>query len=89
MRLPPSSQHLPWFIRVGNFSNIISNFIISTKQRDTTIDGLKFLMICLVTTGHAIEPTRNISEKSCLIYSVIYSFHMPLFVLLSGFFSKK
>lgn len=58
-------------------------------MRDTTIDGLKFLLICLVTIGHAIEPTRYADECSGVLYAAIYSFHMPLFVLLSGYFSKN
>lgn len=58
-------------------------------KRDKTLDGLKFLLISLVIFGHAIEPTRYINSFSGILYSIIYSFHMPLFVMLSGYFSKK
>ena len=58
-------------------------------QRDKTLDGLKFLLIVLVIVGHAIEPTRYSNVISGGLYSIIYSFHMPLFVLLSGYFSKS
>lgn len=61
----------------------------AVKKRDTALDGLKFSMICLVIIGHAIEPTRYIMMESGMLYSVIYAFHMPLFIILSGYFSKK
>lgn len=51
-------------------------------KRDGTFDALKFLLICSVIVGHAIEPAG-------FLYSIIYSFHMPLFVLLSGYLSKN
>lgn len=60
-----------------------------SKQRDITLDGLKFLMICLVVIGHVIEPTRYTTLASGMLYSAIYAFHMPMFVLLSGYFSKQ
>ena len=58
-------------------------------KRDGTSDALKFLLICLVIIGHAIEPTRYSNVASGILYSVVYAFHMPLFVLLSGYFSKN
>lgn len=58
-------------------------------ERDKSLDGLKFLLICLVVIGHLIEPSRYTDRLSCYTYSVIYSFHMPLFILLSGYFYKK
>lgn len=57
--------------------------------RDRTLDGLKFLLIMLVIIGHAIEPSRYSCSFSGILYSVIYSFHMPLFVMLSGMFTKN
>ena len=57
--------------------------------RDEALDGLKFILIAFVIIGHAIEPSRYINNVSGIIYSVIYSFHMPLFVMLSGYFSKS
>jgi len=61
----------------------------SNKKRDITLDGLKFIMIFLVTLGHAIEPTRYTMEESGMLYSAIYAFHMPMFIILSGYFSKS
>lgn len=57
--------------------------------RDETLDGLKFLLVSLVILGHAIEPTRYSDDVSGILYSLIYAFHMPMFVMLSGYFSKN
>lgn len=59
-----------------------------TEARNNRLDGVKFLLIVLVVVGHCIEPTRYSNVVSGGIYSVIYSFHMPLFVFLSGYFAK-
>lgn len=56
--------------------------------RDKVLDGIKFLLICMVVVGHSLEPSRYSSSIIDWIYSLIYLFHMPLFVLLSGYFSK-
>lgn len=57
-------------------------------DRNKSIDGLKYILIVLVVLGHFIEPSRYSNEVICRLYSVIYSFHMPLFVFLSGYFYK-
>lgn len=57
-------------------------------QRNKSIDGLKYILIILVVLGHFIEPSRYEHAWVCGLYSVIYSFHMPLFVFLSGYFYK-
>lgn len=50
--------------------------------RNKTYDGLKFLLIVLVTIGHFSEPYRYTHSMIGAGYSVIYLFHMPLFILL-------
>lgn len=57
-------------------------------SRNNLYDGLKFLLIVLVTIGHFSEPYRYTHSMIGAGYSVIYLFHMPLFILLSGYFSK-
>lgn len=57
--------------------------------RDLRIDGVKFFLICLVIIGHFMQGARYNSEVTTALYSVIYNFHMPLFVLLSGWFFKS
>lgn len=56
---------------------------MSVKQRDPYWDTLKGLLIILVVLGH----TGTALGDNWL--SVIYSFHMPLFVFVSGYFSKR
>ncbi|OWA37731.1 fucose 4-O-acetylase [Saccharibacillus sp. O16] len=57
-------------------------------QRDAYFDNMKFLLIALVVIGHLIEPLSGQAAFRPL-YLFIYSFHIPLFVLISGFFCKK
>lgn len=58
------------------------------NTRDYYFDNLKFLLITLVVIGHLIEP---LNEDPVLrpIYLMIYTFHIPLFVLISGYFAKN
>lgn len=62
--------------------------MVATKQRDSFFDVLKFVLIVFVILGHVIE--GNLSNYYIrLLYTYIYSFHMPLFIFVSGYFSKK
>ena len=54
---------------------------LHAKVRDPFLDGIKFLLIFLVILGH-------VPFSSLGLHQVIYSFHMPMFVFLSGYFSK-
>lgn len=63
--------------------------INSAKCRSCYFDNLKFLLITLVVVGHTIEPLIGLYPNIKLIYNFIYSFHMPLFVFVSGYFSKN
>lgn len=54
-----------------------------TQSRSPYWDTLKGLLILLVILGHC---GTALSDG---LLSVIYSFHMPLFVFISGYFSKK
>lgn len=57
--------------------------MITNKNRDAFLDITKGMAIILVVVGHVIQGS---SEKfdDLLWFRVIYSFHMPLFVFLSG-----
>lgn len=52
-------------------------------ERNPYWDTVKAILICLVVLGH----TGTALNKGLL--SVIYAFHMPLFVFVSGFFSRQ
>lgn len=57
------------------------------KQREFYYDNAKFLLIFLVVIGHFITTFigNRVIEQ---IYIFIYLFHMPAFILVSGYFSK-
>lgn len=54
------------------------------KIRNKEIDYLKGLSIILVVVGHAIQ--YNICDYNVNpFFNIIYSFHMPLFMFISGY----
>lgn len=55
-------------------------------QRDHRFDNIKFLLIFLVVFGHLLELISGSFSHS--LYMVIYSFHMPAFIFVSGYFAK-
>ncbi|ATD56826.1 hypothetical protein BTM21_03280 [Clostridium chauvoei] len=58
-------------------------------KRNYLLDNLKVLLIFCVVFGHVIEYYINQSQILKGIYIFIYIFHMPLFVFISGYFSKN
>lgn len=53
--------------------------------RDSYFDTLKWVLIVLVVYGHMISHCYYVGGSfSLAMYNTIYSFHMPLFVFLSG-----
>lgn len=59
------------------------------EKREYLFDNLKGMLIILVVLGHFIERYIAKDEKLRYIYEFIYIFHMPLFIFISGYFSKK
>lgn len=53
-------------------------------DRDLRLDGLKFFLIFLVVLGHL-----KYGDHGLRINLLIYSFHMPVFVFLSGYFTSN
>ncbi|GAA2286209.1 hypothetical protein GCM10010149_35290 [Nonomuraea roseoviolacea subsp. roseoviolacea] len=58
------------------------------RRRDPYLDNVKFLLIALVPIGHALVPTLD-ADSSRAAYIFIYTFHMPLFVIISGYLSRN
>ena len=52
-------------------------------------DILKFILIFLVVLGHICDFHTERSETARSLYVFIYTFHMPVFIFLSGLFSKR
>ncbi|WP_270573899.1 acyltransferase family protein [Bacillus glycinifermentans] len=59
-----------------------------TNSRDSYFDNAKFLLIFLVVFGHIIRSYINDNDVLLHIYKFIYTFHMPAFILISGYFAK-
>ncbi|WP_327428707.1 acyltransferase family protein [Streptomyces sp. NBC_01236] len=59
------------------------------KQRDAFFDNAKYLAIVLVAMGHAWEPLKGESRLLEAVYTVVYTFHMPAFIIISGYFSRS
>lgn len=57
--------------------------------RDKVFDSLKFVLICLVVIGHVIERNLYTDHNTSVVFSFIYTFHMPLFIFISGYFTKN
>lgn len=51
-------------------------------------DNARYLAIFLVVAGHSLTPLRSDSDLALVAYYSIYLFHVPLFVLISGYFAK-
>lgn len=52
------------------------------------LDVLKGVLIFLVVIGHVMLPINNESPLIGIPYDIIYAFHMPLFVFVSGLCAK-
>ncbi|MEU4832394.1 acyltransferase family protein [Streptosporangium sp. NPDC023615] len=57
-------------------------------RRDPFFDNAKFLAITLVVSGHLIEDLRDVPVAHAA-YFYVYVFHMPLFIVLSGYLSRN
>lgn len=61
----------------------------NVKGRDYYFDNLKALLIFLVVLGHFLLSMYYVSSFSKVAVTFIYVFHMPLFVFVTGYFSKN
>lgn len=63
--------------------------LLNTKHRDYLFDNYKALLIVLVVIGHFIEPGYDNNAFLYTLKWLIVSFHMPAFIFISGYFSKR
>src|SRR5690606_41893719 len=61
---------------------------LKTLERNAYFDNAKLLLIFLVVFGHAIQPFTSKNRIIDALYIWIYTFHMPAFIFLAGFFVK-
>lgn len=57
-------------------------------RREYFFDNAKFLAVVLVVIAHAWEPLLESSRTTRALYMVVYAFHMPAFIIISGYFSR-
>ncbi|MBY7144792.1 acyltransferase family protein [Virgibacillus sp. NKC19-3] len=57
-------------------------------KRNPFFDNARIFLIFLVVFGHMIQPFIDESRGINTLYTWIYTFHMPAFILLAGFFAK-
>src|SRR5699024_3470582 len=57
-------------------------------KRMPFFDNARLILIFLVVFGHMIQPFGTDSQLIHSIYTFIYIFHMPMFIMLAGFFAK-
>ena len=56
--------------------------------RIALFDNIKGILIILVVLGHVAHPVHNENPVLSAVFDIIYLFHMPLFVFMSGLFAK-
>ena len=61
--------------------------VTTTPIRNKAFDMLKLFAIFLVVWGHCIQNLHTCDFYEEPVYKIIYSFHMPLFMVISGYFS--
>ena len=55
-------------------------------KRAWYLDNLRLLLIFLVVLGHTLEQIDGVVRTG--LFEIIYTFHMPAFLFLSGYFAK-
>src|SRR5699024_11223405 len=57
-------------------------------ERNAYFDNAKLLLIFFVVFGHMIQPFIDDSVYVGTFYTWLYTFHMPAFIFLAGFYAK-
>lgn len=57
-------------------------------ERNAYFDNAKLILIFLVVFGHLIQPFVSGTNGLGTLYTWMYTFHMPAFIFLAGFFAK-
>ncbi len=59
------------------------------KPRVPVWDNARFIAVTLVVIGHGVQRLTQDSNDALIVYLFIYSFHIPAFAMISGYFSKS
>ncbi|MCU6763639.1 Fucose 4-O-acetylase and related acetyltransferases [uncultured Roseburia sp.] len=58
------------------------------KKRNAYFDNMKAMLIFLVVLGHVLSNFGGEGSLARWLYLMIFSFHMPVFLFVSGYFAK-
>ncbi|MFJ6212704.1 acyltransferase family protein [Streptomyces sp. NPDC092296] len=61
----------------------------ATRVRDPFMDNAKYLAVALVVCGHTWGTMAWHSKAVTAAYELVYTFHMPVFVVITGFLSRS
>lgn len=78
-----------YFFQKENFRVTESDVCAMDKVRDTKWDNVKAVLIFLVVLGHLSDNYTANSALARALFFFVYLFHMPLFIFISGLFSKR
>lgn len=59
------------------------------EKRDAYFDNAKLFLMILVVFGHLLQPLADDHPLYNDLYYFIFTFHMPAFILISGYFTKS
>lgn len=62
---------------------------MTSLKREIIFDNARAILILLVVFGHMLQPYTSGDKYLSALYLVIYSFHMPTFLFISGYFAKN
>lgn len=82
MRLVESNEHIPQEMTLGERQ--------ATKVRDDRIDAVKYWLVVLVIAAHVLMRKEFAGSAACaVLINWINIFCIPLFIFISGYFSRK
>ena len=59
------------------------------RQRESYFDNAKVILMFFVVFGHILRTYIDQNETIYALYNTIYTFHMPVFIFCSGYFSRS
>jgi fucose 4-O-acetylase-like acetyltransferase len=86
--LPPVRQKSPSATQDASAERPVKVKKQPAEHRDPFLDNAKYLTIVLVAIGHVWDPLRDDSRMAGALYLVLYAFHMPAFIIVSGYLSR-
>jgi fucose 4-O-acetylase-like acetyltransferase len=60
-----------------------------TSRRDPWLDNTKMVLVTLVVVGHSLVLLLPVSDLRAHAYDFLYYFHIPVFVMITGYLSRS